>query len=298
MINHDRCPLCTSDKIAFYLRCTDHLVSKEEFDIFRCKACGFVFTQGSPDEKHIEAYYNSEKYISHNDKAKGLLNRIYIMTRHLMLSRKRIMVEALSGGKKGDLLDIGCGTGHFPMIMKKSAWNVTGIEPNAKARDFASKHFGISIRQPDEISKINDHSFDVITFWHVLEHLHDPFKYSSETARLLKPGGICIVAAPNCSSSDAYHYKQAWAAYDVPRHLWHFNASTIKSFWVKKDFDLVDMRRLPLDVFYISILSEKNMGRRMPFVKGTMKGIWFSLKSAIDKENCSSLIFILKKRGA
>ena len=298
MVILDRCPLCSSRKISFYLRCTDHLVSKEEFDIYGCTGCGFKFTQAHPDEQHIGTYYESEDYISHDDSAEGFLNRIYLSVRYLMLRWKRNIVENATGGLKGSLLDIGSGTGYFAGIMKESGWHVTGIEPGRKAREFGITRFGIDVIEPGRISDLPDRSFDVITFWHVLEHLHDPFKYSAETDRLLKPGGICITALPNCSSSDALYYRNTWAAYDVPRHLWHFNADTIKLFWEKKGFKINSIRRLPADVFYISILSEKNLGSRMPVLKGIIKGIWFTVIAAVNMYKSSSLIFVQKRHDS
>lgn len=295
MVFHNKCPLCSSDKIIFSLRCTDHLVSGKEFDLFRCSDCSFVFTQGYPDEPDISSYYESEDYISHDDKAKGILNRIYIFSRDLMLRRKKSIVEGAVRHTTGKLLDIGCGTGYFAWTMKKSGWDVTGIEPNKKAREFGEISFGIDVREAGKVSDLPDESFDCITMWHVFEHLHDPHNYLSEIKRLLKSDGCCIMALPNRDSSDAGYYGKSWAAYDVPRHLWHFNPSTVKLFWEKEGFRIVNVKRLPLDVFYISILSEKNLASEIPFLKGMIRGIWFTLKAAVNKLRCSSLVFFLEK---
>jgi ubiquinone/menaquinone biosynthesis C-methylase UbiE len=179
--------------------------------------------------------------------------------------------------------------------MKKAGWEVTGIEINEKARDFAISRFGLEVTGPEQIATLKANSFDCITLWHVLEHFHDPFKYFSEIFRLLKPDGKCLVALPNCSSYDAKYYGKFWAAYDVPRHLWHFNPSTFRFFSKKTGFILENFRNLPLDVFYISQLSEKYKGSGLPFLTGTAKAMLFAFLSVFKKEKSSSLIYILRK---
>jgi SAM-dependent methyltransferase len=295
MVIHSKCPLCSSGKTAFHLRCTDHLVSRKEFELYRCPECGFVFTQGYPDGEEIGPYYESDEYIPHDDSAEGFLNRLYLIARNIMLKKKKRLVESYAGNKKSKILDIGCGTGYFAATMKKSGWEATGIEPNSKAREFAVSRFGLDVKDPVHLPELANGSLDFITMWHVLEHLHDPFNYSKEIRRLLKQDGYCIIALPNCSSSDAAHYGREWAAYDVPRHLWHFNPATVKLFWEKEGFKITGIKRLSLDVFYISILSEKNLSSPIPFLRGATKGLWFALESAFNKSKSSSLIYILKR---
>lgn len=296
MILHNHCPLCSSEKISPYLKCIDHLVSKEEFELYRCHECGFIFTREYPDETEIGRYYESENYISHDDRAKGFTNRVYLGVRDIMLQRKLRIVEIATGLNRGNILDIGCGTGYFAATMKEAGWVVTGIESNEKARDFGVSRFRIKVLSENRVSDLPDKSFDCITLWHVMEHFHNPFRYSEEISRLLKTDGICIAALPNSDSSDAGYYGTLWAAYDVPRHLWHFNPSTFKLFWEKKGFEIVRIKSLPLDVFYISILSERNKGSKLSFIKGLVTGGFFALQSAFNKNKCSSLIYFLRKK--
>ena len=150
-----------------------------------------------------------------------------------MLQKKKNIIKNVTGLQMGSLLDIGSGTGHFADTMKKAGWKVNGIEINKKARDFSVSRFGLEIIGPDRISELEANSFDCITLWHVLEHFHDPLKYSSDILKLLKPDGVCVVALPNCNSYDAKYYKDYWAAYDVPRHLWHFNPVIFQDFFGK-----------------------------------------------------------------
>lgn len=294
MVHHDACPLCSSEKINLQFNCTDFFVSKEIFPVWRCSECGFVFTQDHPGEKEIGSYYESEEYISHSDTSKGLLNKLYRFARSLMLNKKTKLVIKTTGLKTGTLLDVGSGTGHFAASMKQAGWDVAGIEINDRAREFSVSNFKISVLSPDKISSLKNESFDCITLWHVLEHFNAPDGYMSEISRLLKPGGTCIIALPNCNSHDADHYQKFWAAYDVPRHLWHFQPETFGRFIKKSGFRLKGMKNLPLDVFYISTLSEKYKGSGTSFISGMIKGSWFWFLSLFTRKKSSSLIYILE----
>lgn len=295
MVHHNVCPLCLSEKIALQFSCTDHLISKEVFQIDKCTECGFEFTQDYPEEREIAKYYESDEYISHSDTSIGFSNKLYRLARIFMLRRKLGIIRNVTGLNNGSLLDIGSGTGHFADTMKTAGWQVKGIEINEKARDFTTSQFGLEVIGPDEISTLESNSFDCITLWHVLEHFHDPYKYASEILRLLKPHGISIIALPNSSSFDAKHYGRFWAAYDVPRHLWHFNPSTFRLFAKKTGFNIETIMNLPLDVFYISALSEKYMGAKLSFIKGMARAKIFAFLSVFKKERSSSVIYILQK---
>jgi 2-polyprenyl-3-methyl-5-hydroxy-6-metoxy-1,4-benzoquinol methylase len=295
MVHHNICPVCSSDKTGLLYRCTDHFISKEDFKIFKCSGCNFEFTQDSPEETEIGHYYESEEYISHSDISKGISNKLYRLARRVMLHKKKNIIRNVTGLNTGRILDIGSGTGHFASEMKKAGWLVKGIEINEKARDFSFTHFGLEVIEPGQISTLKTNSFDCISLWHVLEHFHDPLKYSSDILRLLKPGGICVIALPNCCSFDAKHYGRFWAAYDVPRHLWHFNPSTFSLFSKKTGLKLEILRTLPLDVFYISILSEKYKGSGLFFLKGITMALLFTFLSFFNKKKCSSVIYILRK---
>jgi len=298
MIHHVVCPLCTSDRISLHFKVTDHFISTEDFEVFRCSECGFEFTQDIPEEDEIGKYYESEDYISHSNTSKGFSNKLYRIARTIMLRRKMGIIRKITGLKNGNLLDIGSGTGHFIDTMKKAGWQVKGIEINEKARSHSSSQFGLEITVPQNISSFQAGSFDCITLWHVLEHFHDPFIYASEIHRLLKPDGVCVIALPNSRSFDADHYGRYWAAFDVPRHLWHFNPSTFRLFSMKTGFRLDTVMNLPLDVFYISALSEKYKGSGLSFIKGLAMAKLFAFLSIFNKERSSSVIYILKKLQA
>lgn len=268
----------------------------EKFPVFICKNCGFLFTQDHPDESQIGFYYQSEDYISHSNTSKGITNRLYQIARKFMLKRKAVIIRKITSLKSGNLLDIGCGTGHFAGYLKETGWKVQGIEINAQARDFAKNTFGFDVKDPSEIEELPDRSYDCITLWHVLEHFNDPFAYMLHIRRLLKPEGTCLIALPNCSSYDAMHYAEDWAAWDVPRHLWHFSPETFKNFIDHTGFILEEVKNLPLDVFYISLMSEKYKGSALSLIKGLIKGLWFSVQTLVNLKRSSSLIYILKQR--
>ncbi len=295
MVQHSKCPLCSSADTSLYLQCTDHFISKEIFELYRCSSCRFVFTNKYPDTDSIGRYYESDEYISHSDTSEGFINKIYRIARNFMLRRKRAIVTNVTGLKQGTILDIGSGTGHFAAEMKSAGWSVRGIEINEKAREFSKTKSGLDVISPDEISSLEKESFDAITLWHVLEHFHDPLRYASDILSLLKPGGICIIALPNSSSFDAMHYKAFWAAYDVPRHLWHFNPDTFRQFSDKAGFRTIKLLTLPLDVFYISLLSEKYKGTRFSFLAGVTKAKLFTFASFFNRKRSSSMIYVLQK---
>jgi 2-polyprenyl-3-methyl-5-hydroxy-6-metoxy-1,4-benzoquinol methylase len=294
MVHHKECPLCASENIIPSFRCTDLFISQEVFSVYECSECSFKFTQDYPVQDEIGGYYESDDYISHNDTAKGFSNQLYRLVRNVMLVKKKCIINSTVTGK-GNLLDIGSGSGYFANKMKKDGWTVKGIEINKKARDYSISRFGLDIVGPEQISALEADSFDCITLWHVLEHFHQPFQYMSDIARLLKSGGICLIALPNCSSYDAGYYGKYWAAYDVPRHLWHFNPNTFRKFSEKTGFKIEKIRNLPVDVFYISILSERYKGSKFSFVSGTVKALLFSFFSVFKREKSSSIIYLISK---
>ena len=297
MIHLSKCLICDSENISNYLECRDHFLSGEIFELYLCGTCGFLFTQHHPSEKESAGYYDSDEYASHNSGSTGFFNTIYRLARKIMLAGKRRLVFRTTGMKSGRLLDIGSGSGHFLSEMKNAGWDVRGIEISDKARSISEKLFSLNVIHPGSTVSLKSGTYDCITLWHVLEHFHDPFRYAGEIKRLLKEDGICIAALPNASSYDARHYSGSWAAYDVPRHLWHFSPDTFRLFSEKAGLRLQKIIALPPDVFYISMLSEKYKGSGMYFIKGLLWGSWFSFLSLFRKHRSSSLVYILENKS-
>ena len=280
--------MCGGTQLERTLTCVDHYATGEMFHLCRCAECGFLFTQDFPAETEIGRYYETPDYISHSDTKKHV--------RHYMLKRKARLIMNEAHRKEGRLLDIGTGTGYFPATMKALGWQVEALEKNALARNFALTHFGLEIKPETALVDYAPQSFDVITLWHVMEHLEHLNETWETLHSLLTDKGILIVAVPNCSSYDARKYGAYWAAYDVPRHLWHFTPDTMQKLGAKHGFILSARHPMPFDAFYISMLTERYMQRSAVFVRGLWTGTWAWFNTLVKKERSSSMIYVFRKK--
>ncbi len=295
-IIHKVCPLCGSSKTKKCFACKDHFATGEIFDICKCEMCGFTFTHEAPDEDEIGRYYDSPAYVSHSNTDKGLINKIYHIARNVMIRRKVYLIKKLTLLRNGKLLDYGAGTGYFARAMSQKGWQVTAIEKNEQARNFSKQKFNFEILPTEAFDTLEKGTFDVITLWHVMEHIQNLDAFWKHSAQLLDENGILVAAVPNHASYDAENYREYWAAYDVPRHLWHFDSSTIMRWSEKHGFILERRYPMPFDGFYISILSEKNKKTRFPFIKGLWNG-FLGWLAACDKLNASSsIIYVFRKK--
>lgn len=290
------CPLCGGCHFDHAMSCIDHYASGEKFDLLRCDKCGFMFTQSVPDENEIGRYYETPDYISHSDTSKGVMNNVYHHVRKFMLHKKSTLVKRVTGLSKGSILDIGTGTGYFSNEMKRVGWEVSAIEKSEQARDFARRHFGIEVDDDKAINSYLPATFDAITLWHVMEHLQHLDETWEILSSILKNKGSLIIAVPNPSSYDASKYKEMWAAYDVPRHLWHFTPDVIRQMGEKHGFLLKQILPMPFDAFYVSMLSEKYKKNKDSFIKGLFVGSCAWISALFDKERSSSLIYVFIKK--
>jgi len=273
--------------IDFQVICKDYLVSGEEFQLRFLN--DFEILETLPKPENLKFYYESENYISHTDAQKSITDKIYQGVKNYMLQKKIKWINSISTGKK--LLDIGAGTGDFLMAAKKQNWEVHGIEPNAGARKLALEK-GMELHQ--DLANFEDSVFDVISMWHVLEHVSDLEFQLKELNRLLKAGGIAVIAVPNFKSFDAEYYEKFWAAYDVPRHLWHFSQTGITGLFKKYNFQKLETKPLVFDSFYVSLLSEKNKTGKTNFLKALKVGMRSNLKAQATTEY-SSLVYFFQK---
>ena len=296
ILNIHICPLCGGQQLEHALTCTDHYASGEQFEVICCVHCGFLMTQGVPVESEIGKYYETPDYISHSDTQQGLMNRVYHWVRQYMLSRKAALVKRVSGLSEGSLLDYGTGTGYFANTMVCQGWKVKAIEKSPQARAFAKKQFGLDVEAEHSLKDYPSRFLDVVTLWHVMEHLEHLNEMWETLHRILKDKGVLIVAVPNPESYDARKYKEWWAAYDVPRHLWHFSPLVMQRFGEKHGFVLEKEHPMPFDAFYVSMLTEKYKSNELSFVKGLWTGAlaWFSALG--NKERSSSLIYVFRKK--
>lgn len=289
------CPLCHGKNVTIRFSCEDHTTTHEEFQLSECQDCTFIFTNPQPDESSIGKYYESPEYISHSESNKSLFDKVYTYLREAALKWKRgIITSNQPIGRK--LLDVGCGTGNFLQHMKMHGWETTGVEPSESAASKArAKKVGSIFQSIDQIA---NQKYDVITLWHVLEHLHEPKKKLESLKGLLEENGTIIIAVPNRESFDAKYYKNYWAAYDVPRHLWHFSQENMKSILNETGFSLTATHPMKLDSFYVSLLSEsyknKNRSKILNAVNALRIGLLSNFKARKNK-NYSSLIYVANK---
>jgi 2-polyprenyl-3-methyl-5-hydroxy-6-metoxy-1,4-benzoquinol methylase len=289
MVEIKNCPICNSLIFNNIFQCKDYTVSGKIFNLVECKNCNFRFTNPIPDENEIVKYYKSESYISHSDTKKGLMNTLYHQVRKITLKNKLQLINSIS--ERGQLLDIGCGTGYFLKSCKEDGWNVEGTEPDNDARRIAEQITKSEISET-VFTKNKNYSYDLITMWHVLEHVHKLNESLEKIRGLLKEDGKLIIAVPNCKSYDAEIYKENWAAYDVPRHLYHFTENSMNKLLEKHKFRMLKKEPMKFDSFYVSMISEKYKGGNI--IKGIVNGLISNIKSGKEK-NYSSVIYIAEK---
>jgi len=297
MIHYTNCPVCGSAEIAELFDVKYHTVSGKTFTILNCGRCSLRFTQDIPGTDEIGQYYKADSYVSHTDTRKGLINQVYHRVRRHTLEGKRKMMEGAMGGKTGHVLDYGCGTGAFLSVMKKHGWEVTGAEPDSGARSIAQAQYQILPLDPSSIGLLKDGYFDVITLWHVLEHVHDLHGTLAHLRRVLKKEGKIFIAVPNHNSVDAGHYGPAWAAWDVPRHLYHFSPESMQFLLKKSGFRQVDIRPMWFDSYYVSMLSEQYRKGSQNLLSAFWWGFQSNLAAGKDLKRCSSLIYVAEQNG-
>lgn len=275
-------------KTKHFLKVKDYSVSQETFELLHDAELDMLITHPQPSLEKLPSYYESKDYISHTDGKKTLFEKMYQFVKGIALKNKLKLINSQS--QKGKILDIGAGVGDFLMTAKNDGWEIIGIEPSEKAKSIAIKK-GVSF--VNDVKEIESHSLDVITMWHVLEHVPNLEEQIADLKRMIKPNGTIIIAVPNFNSFDANYYGQYWAAYDVPIHLWHFSKTAIQKLFEKERLELVNVLPMKFDSFYVSLLSEKYKTGKMNY----FKAFWIGLQSnRYGKANSeySSHIYVLK----
>lgn len=288
----NQCPLCDSGLFFNFLVIKDHAVSQESFSVCKCSNCHLLFTNPRPDKAHIQQYYQSENYISHQDAASNLTNLIYKIVRKFTLRQKVNWIN-LHTNQTGKLLDFGCGTGYFLKSAEKKGWQVVGVEPNPTAASISkTKH---NLKVYDTMEELDqEKKFDAITLFHVLEHVHELKQTLELLLQKLKKRGTLFIAVPNYNSYDSKHYKENWAALDIPRHLYHFTHQTMEI--LAKEFNLKIKATEPMlfDSYYVSLLSQGYIDSKNNITNAVKIG-YKSNKIAKKDNNYSSIMFVLKK---
>lgn len=288
---NNKCPWCGSNKAQINLWLKDEFLTKKDFHICECLNCGLLYTMPRPSKEKIGAYYKSDEYYSHQENKKGFVPRLYEAIKKINLKHKfRLASRDLPVGK---LLDIGCGVGDFLHVAENKGWQCTGVEPSEEAREIARQRIKGDLLYSEDLEQLPDQSFDLITMWHVLEHVDDLKWQVAQLQRLIKPNGRIVIAVPNYRSYDGRFYNAYWAAYDVPRHLNHFNKTVLTKIFKTSGLSLVSMDKLVWDAYYISFMSEQYKHHFMPLVRGVFRGLVSNAKARRSGE-WSSLVYVFR----
>lgn len=282
------CPTCKGREFENFNICIDHLVTGESFALMKCASCELVITSPRPDVTNLPRYYESPDYISHTDQGNNLINFVYRIVRNIALRKKHKILTQFTDSKK--ILDFGCGTGEFLSYLAMKGYDTSGYEPSNHASDKINNDKIKLLRDLEERTE----KFDIITLWHVLEHVADPKATLRILRKKLNKKGFIFIAVPNWHSHDAQHYGNEWAAYDVPRHLYHFNTGSMKTLLEKSKLKLIKTLPMPFDAYYVSMLSEKQKKKSWHFVKGLRSG-YRSNREAKKTGQYSSLLFVAQK---
>lgn len=286
------CPICGSSNVYQVKQVKDFFLSGEEFKVMECENCAIQFTKPFPARDNLARYYKSQEYFSHANKNSNFLFHVYHFIRRLNSRWKAKQVER-HVSKIGTILDIGCGAGAFLSEMKRRGWNCQGVELDGESREFVKNTLGVNIfRDISEIDKTI--KYDVITLWHVLEHFYNPKELIYELVNYLNDNGLLIVAVPNHDSLDAHYFGAYWAAYDVPRHLFHFNYNSLRSLVERAGFTIIEAKPLAIDVFYVSYLSFRYLKKWLALINGILKGLLFLLWSRKLSDYSSIVLFVRK----
>ena len=289
---NDKCPWCGSENAQLHIELKDLFLTQEPFKILECKDCGLLYTTPRPNKDEIGKYYKSDEYYSHQENKEGFIPKVYEKVKSINLKNKYTI--ATEKTRKGKILDIGCGVGDFLHTMEQHGWEGTGVEPSEEAKAIAKKRIKAQLFSSEEQENLTIGSFDVITMWHVLEHV-DALRWQiQQLYRLCKPGGRIIIALPNYKSYDGQYYKAAWAAYDVPRHLNHFNEETIIKIFEESHLKHIKTKKLHWDAYYISYMSEKYLHHSLPLLRGAIKGMISNCKARKSGE-WSSLVYVFER---
>ncbi|HEY0651607.1 MAG TPA: class I SAM-dependent methyltransferase [Chryseosolibacter sp.] len=288
------CPVCSGVDFKEFGKAKDHTVSHETFTLQKCTQCEFLLTSPRPETNDLEKYYISDEYVSHSEKATTLFDKLYEISREFALNWKLTLVKKFIAPEthQVSLLDYGCGTGFFLKKMKETGFNIAGVEPSSRARKAAQKNTGTNMHET--IETVHEH-FDVITLWHVLEHVSNLNELIDQLKSRLNKKGVLFIAVPNHQSNDARKYGMHWAGYDVPRHLWHFEQKTMARILQKHNIKITATIPMKLDAYYVSMLSEKyKAGGQsiLTFAKGLIAGLLSNLKA--KQKNYSSIIYIAR----
>ena len=260
------CPVCHAANSTIFMRVPDRFRPEPgtAYTLVRCVKCSLVYLNPRPVEESSGVFYESSEYTPFvsTGKQRSIMDRVYVAIREMNNRWKRRQIEALQP-ERGRLLDVGCGTGEFLQAMHAAGWQVRGVERDAKAAAYAVEQLQLDVVCGSlDTVPLAPASFDVVTMWHVLEHLYQPHKALMQVRDVLRPGGLLVIAVPNLLSLDARYYRQNWVAFDAPRHVQHFSPKSLRSLCEMHSFAHLRTRMLPFDPFFNALMSETVIERR------------------------------------
>lgn len=271
------------------MKIKDHFLTQEIFEIKETEIPGILKT--SPIPENLDRYYESKDYISHHQDSGSLKEKLYKLLQKFNLNyKKKILISEI--GKEKKVLDYGCGAGEFIKFIEND-FETFGFEPNEKARSFAKEKTS-KTKFISSLDEIENNSLDAITLWHVFEHIDNQKDVLNIFRNKLKINGLLIIAVPNHTSYDAKHYQEFWAAYDVPRHVFHFSKNGMIKLMNNENWKLEKIKPLLLDSYYISILSENYKKNTLSWFFGGIRGAISNFK-ALKTGEFSSLIYCIRK---
>ena len=294
MLQISRCPLCNESYFNQKVECTDYLVSKEKFSVLECINCGMLFTNPVPELKELFKYYQSENYTSHHLRKYTPAGFVYDTIRRINIRNKYKLVKSHSQHNR--IIDYGCGTGEFLQYLQNNGFVAKGIEPNEKARRYAFQQNQVPVGDLEDFKILETKSFGIVTLWHVLEHVYNLSETIMKIRDVLTDDGTLIIAVPNPSSFDAAHYGHFWAAWDTPRHLYHFTPPVLKKLITRAGFEPVNFYPMKFDSYYVSLLSEKNMFGKSRIFQAIRTGYRSNKIAGDQPEKYSSYIAVFRKR--
>lgn len=296
MENLNSCLVCGHNQLTKEITCKDFVATGETFDLQRCQKCSFLFTNPRPSMSEIGPYYQSDRYVSHAGDKGGFsfMYKVYDVVRDYSIKQKLKLIKSYHSS--GKMMDLGCGLGYFLHgVTNDKTFDVMGVDVSEEAIEYVKNKFGYNVQNETQLDSMPENSFDVITQWHVLEHVHLLNERMQQLKRLLKPGGTMFIAVPNSNSWDAKHYREFWDGYDVPRHLYHFNQQSFNLLMDKHGFKTVATRPMLFDAPYISMRSEVHKEKGLAFVRGAISGA-ISTAKAWGTKDYSSLLFVVKHK--
>lgn len=294
MENLTSCLICGHTELKKELTCKDFVATGESFELYRCTQCSLLFTNPRPSASEIGPYYQSNRYVSHAGDKKdfSFMYKVYDWVRDYSIKQKINHIKTYKSS--GTLMDLGCGLGYFLHgVVTEGSFNALGVDISQEAVDYVRQKFGHDVKNESDLDYLESQSFDVITQWHVLEHVHLLNERMLQLKRLLKTDGFLFIAVPNSDSWDAKYYKEYWDGYDVPRHLYHFNQQSFNRLMEKHGFKVVETRSMPFDAPYISMRSEVHRGNKLEFVRGAISGLRSTISAQRNNDH-SSLLFVVK----